>query len=352
MAIVDLAKSPRLATLFAKNLEYSPTPENTVAIFVVERTFHAQISQRLGRPAIGHNDAILLAQIDEDFGIRATHIATSSCFRTTAVYFDHKKEDTKTSRKYIEQIDRFVTKVSKSVRGTGTSVLAWNGEHWGASEFRHNGNIVLRAKMKRSVIDGFISIGELVNFRKSPAESLLAAGIEHQYLRYVDSASSLVVPGVDGVITGSLADHIDFANAPDPYYLPASGGDLSYDATGEAGSAGGGGSSTMLYPDTIHCVEAYSNKENCESCCERFANGAGWGGGVIGTAIVAGTGGCSAVAIGGIVTIPGVVICAALGLAASFIVWSAVLYVCSESCKRAAKYKQPGQAPNPDPTTL
>jgi hypothetical protein len=233
LAMVDLRRSSDLVRLVSGLLGYEATADNSVALLVVERRFDAQMSQRVGRPVISHRDAILLGQVENDFGIRATHLLTPSWFGTTALYPDRKEttRDNEANRKRLGEIDRIIPPASKGARGFGTQIVAWDGEHWGTAEFFEKGNIVLRTvgqhQIQQLATEAVVSLGDLRNFRPTSVEAVLAAGLEHQYEKYDDARSSLVIPGLSNVIS-PIAAQIDFASGPGPYFLPASGGDLSF----------------------------------------------------------------------------------------------------------------------------
>ena len=86
MSVIDTPKCNGLMEVISRKLGYEPTPENTGAALVVERTFAYQLSKRLGKPAWRYEEFLIVIRLDEG-GLVSQHRLTPSTMKSIVVPF-------------------------------------------------------------------------------------------------------------------------------------------------------------------------------------------------------------------------------------------------------------------------
>jgi hypothetical protein len=340
-AMVDLKRSPELLSLASRMLDATCTPENLAPVVMFERRFDALMSQKLGKPVIVDQDAVLLAQVGEHCGIRATHLLTRSTFRTLHVHIPRKEaEGTRDIYKQrCETIDRLIPPGPDLADGLGSHILAWNGSNWGKAEFVAEGNILYDGVGNCGQVKKTIArYGSVKNFTTAPVDSLIEMSLGHQHLRFIDGQSSLSIPGALR-IRSVLDLYLDFScSGPGPYFLPEAGS-VTWDPTGEAGNRAPPAAGPPLDPDAaaMACTKTTNNLTSCYDCCAK--QGAAAGGSIGALIALAGTGapaaGCVALAAATAGT--GLVACAVAGLIVVVALMWIYAAVCDDACKHAAE---------------
>lgn len=313
MSIIDTPKCKELLGVISRKLGYAPTPENTGAAIIMERSFAHSVSDILGKPAWRFEEFLVVIRLDAGTLV-SQHLLTPSTMKSIVVPSSAKVP----TKEGIEQYSTVIPEASDLIRGLNDAAVAWNGKQWGLVEFAAEGNIIVGNRT--------VGLGKFGQFRRTDLGQALRIGMAEWHVEHTDESSGLVIPS-----PGSSPNRPGFRD----WIMTA--GDIPTVQTSTGGGYGGGGgagnTSTVQtgspYSGSGACSAEYTSRDACYACCDTQGSQV-LATGLSITTVVTGAGVAAAApsVIGAVIA--GLVL-GIIGVVGSFV----VAYVAADACKSA-----------------